>query len=154
MAADANRRIRVTAATQRNEAACRKTSVSVRAIDSSTRPIKEGSQLAPGADSEQSANGSRANRAMAGNNGKDEEARKGASRWSARKSCGSRKKSQKPFLGKKRREGLSGASRWSAVKDFSGKRKTRGRAGGERCASRWSAKENIGEETRKNRFIA
>src|ERR1035438_8300116 len=96
MAADANRRIRVTAATQRNEAACRKTSVSVRAIDSSTRPIKEGSQLAPGADSEQSANGSRANRAMAGNNGKDEEARKGASRWSARKSCGSRKKSQNP----------------------------------------------------------
>src|ERR1035438_3855941 len=63
----------------------RKTSATVRATDGSTRPIKEGPQLAPGGDSEQSANGSRANRAMAGNSGKDEEARKGASRWSARK---------------------------------------------------------------------
>jgi hypothetical protein len=42
---------------------------------------------------------------MAGNNGKDEEARKGASRWSARKSCGSREKSQNPSWERKDERG-------------------------------------------------
>src|ERR1035438_5048098 len=44
---------------------CRRAGVSVRASDGSTRPIKEGPQMARGGDSDQSANGSGANRAMA-----------------------------------------------------------------------------------------
>jgi hypothetical protein len=64
----------------------RKTDDSVRFRDGSTRSIKEGPQMARGVYSDQSANGSRAHRAMASQTDREEIARQ---RWSE-SACGAR----------------------------------------------------------------
>src|SRR5665213_1606015 len=100
MAADANRRVRVTASARRNEWPVARQAIQFDTEMAAPDRLEDGPQLARGVYSDQSANGSRANRAMACFTGKDEIVclplvGKEALRLRGRKT---KKNQEKPFL--------------------------------------------------------